>query len=292
MTNIPIFCPQIKLPRYVPLKKAVVKGLTFAVFPKKLRHRLKKHLNYKFGIGEKPYNAKNRQRMEQVQAAFFAATAEIDRRRYQIISVGSDCMSRTLPTFWGLKPRKKDGEKSFPFDLSANNITGMVQNLQNDFADFFEGIEWSKTFNCYLNVRQGSYYLHEKDLTDTPESLTLFRQRFERRIADFRAALQAELPVIFVFHYGEQLCCSRPEEFDSLYAVVKKLRGNRPTSWLVVDTSRSLKPEYSDVEYYIPDFLPGGYVWHTDSWRYTPEGIRFESEMMEKLLKLIRQYQL
>ena len=62
-------------------------------------------------------------------------------------------------------------------------------------------------------------------------------------------------------------------------------------SLFVIDTTQSLQPKFQDVEYYIPNFLPNDYVWSAEAYRYTKEGIRFESEMMQKLLKLVRLYQ-
>lgn len=292
MTEIPIFTLQNHpLPRYIKSKKFFIKLCTFAVFPKSLRKKLKGQLAYRLRIGAKPFSEKYKKQHQQVMAAFIDKCTSIDRTKYQIISLGSDCMSRTLPTFWGLKPRKKDGEKSFPFDLSGNNITGLKQNLKTDFADFFDGLVWSKDFNHYINIKKGCYYLHEEDLSDTPESVALFHQRFSERIDNFRAALKADKPIIFVFHYGEQLCCSTPDEVDGLYELVKELRGDKPMSFFIIDTTRTLKNVHKDALLYQPDFLPQDYVWHTDASRYTSEGIRFEHEMMEKLLTLVQQTQ-
>ena len=287
MSDIPMFEPQPQAPRCVKSKKLLIKLLTFAVFPKSLRKNLRQRLAWWLHIGAQPYNPKCQKLLAQAQEAFFRQCGEIDYNRYQIISLGSDCLSRTLPTFWRLKPRKKDGEKGYPFDLSANNITGMVRNLQSDFADFYNGLTWSNAFNCFLNTRSGSYYFHEDDLTDTPESVDLFKQRFDKRIQNFREALKADKPLIFVFHYGEPICYSQPQEFEALYNQIKKMRGNKPMRWLVVDTSHTLKPEHPDVEYYIPDFLPKGYVWHTDACRFSAQGIRFEQELATKLYRLI-----
>ncbi len=291
MTEIPLYELKVSPLRYIKTKKFLVKLLTFALFPKKFRKKVKKYLAYKLGIGEKPFSKKNKIKFEKSQQEFFKECAAIDWNKYQIISLGSSCLSRTLPTFWGLKPRKKDGEKSYPFDLCACNITGIMQNLQNDFAEYFDGLVWSKPFNHYVNVKKGIYYLHEDDLSDKPEDLETLHKRFKERINNFREALKSDKPIIFIFHYGDKLCCSYPEEFDALYTEIKKLRGDKPMSFFVVDTTQSLQPKFQDVEYYIPDFLPRDYVWHVEAYRYTKEGIRFESEMMQKLLKLVSLYQ-
>jgi len=291
MTDIPIYELKENPLRYIKAKKFLVKLLTFALFPKKFRKKAKKYFAYKLGIGEKPFSKKYQAEFEKVQQEFFKECDDIDRSKYQIISLGSSCLCRTLPTFWKLKPRKKDGEKSYPFDLCGNNITGQVQNLQNDFAEYFDGLVWSKPFNHYINIKKGIYYLHEDDLSDTPEDLDTIKRRFNERINNFREALKSDKPIIFIFHYGEKLSCCYPEEFDGLYAEIKKLRGNKPMSFFVVDTTQSLQPKFEDVEYYIPDFLPKNYVWSEEAFRYTKEGIRFENEMMHKLLKLVRRYQ-
>ena len=114
MTDIPIYELKENPLRYIKAKKFLVKLLTFALFPKKFRKKAKKYFAYKLGIGEKPFSKKYQAEFEKVQQEFFKECDDIDRSKYQIISLGSSCLCRTLPTFWKLKPRKKDGEKSYP----------------------------------------------------------------------------------------------------------------------------------------------------------------------------------
>ena len=43
---------------------------------------------------------------------------KIKNKEICIISLGCDCFPKTFTTIAGLKPRKKEGELSMPFDLS------------------------------------------------------------------------------------------------------------------------------------------------------------------------------
>lgn len=94
-----------KQPGYT-LKKHIVKFLTFWIFPEILRKYAARRLRWHFGIGTKPETLAERLNYQRhiKRARKEAATKNIFA--YRIVSLGSDCFSRTIPTLWGIKPRK------------------------------------------------------------------------------------------------------------------------------------------------------------------------------------------
>lgn len=125
-----------KQPGYI-LKKHIVKFLTFWIFPEILRKYAARRLRWRLGIGAQPETLAERLNYQRhiKQARKEAATKNIFA--YRIVSLGSDCFSRTIPTLWGVKPRKRQGEPGCPFDLSTNFLSGIVRNIEEDFANYF-----------------------------------------------------------------------------------------------------------------------------------------------------------
>ena len=63
---------------------------------------------------------------------------------YTIISLGLNCLPRTLLTRWGLKPSKKLGEPSMPFDLAVFDQLEVTHCIKTEFCDFFKGLKFER----------------------------------------------------------------------------------------------------------------------------------------------------
>ena len=110
--------------------------------------------------------------------------------KYKVISLGWNCMPRTLATHCLIKPSKGAGEKGMPFDLSANIPKTVAHFLKTDFADYFTG-SWSYDTgrNCWRNdPSNGVFYPHDKDCG--PDDLDRLQKRFAGRINNFKEAVQ------------------------------------------------------------------------------------------------------
>lgn len=112
------------------LKKHLVKILTFWIFPSVLRHQTKRRLRHLLGMGPAPETLWEKHVFEKRRQQFLDAQHEKNIYGYKIVSLGCDCFSRTIPTLWGIKPRKKQGEKGCPFDLSDNPLPAVVKYLE------------------------------------------------------------------------------------------------------------------------------------------------------------------
>ena len=63
---------------------------------------------------------------------------------YTIISLGPNCYPRTVLTRKGLMKRKKQGQKSYPFDLAwYHSAKYVTEFLLNDFENFFTDLRYS-----------------------------------------------------------------------------------------------------------------------------------------------------
>ena len=221
------------------------------------------------------------------------------RSQYKVISLGWNCLPRTLLTLWMLKPSKGAGEKSMPFDLIATPPTLAAHFLHNDFADYFDD-EWVyKTENGYKcwhgEVFKGVFFPHDPDCGPGEEGREKLRARLRKRIEAFREAMVFEGPVLFVFHKA-LLWDLRPidhktEDIELLCSEVARLRKGKPYKILVFACDHEDEcQQIAGAEFVRLKYPRADYIWHVD--RLTPEGIEFETDLVstcrcaiEKLLK-------
>lgn len=64
--------------------------------------------------------------------------------KYIIIPFGENCFPRTLTSINGIKPYRKEGELTCPFDQVFSLFTDNVDLFVNNFDDFFDNLELYK----------------------------------------------------------------------------------------------------------------------------------------------------
>ena len=61
---------------------------------------------------------------------------------FKIVCLGTYCLPRVITTVCNFKATKAQGEKTCPYDLAfCWNFEAILNNLDNEFSDFFSGIE-------------------------------------------------------------------------------------------------------------------------------------------------------
>lgn len=281
------------------LKKHLIKALTFWIFPKLLKKQAVGHLQYLFGLS----SAKPAPLLEQFiyrrTQRNFIKTHQIDNIfAYRIISLGTSCLPRTLPTQWGLKPRKNQGELGYPFDLSVNTLPAIVKYVSNNFSGYFDDLYYDNTLKVWKNRTDGTIYNH--DLDCSAEERNKFIERFNRRIDNFRQILEQDTkPAIFISHYNIDTF-NTTESLDKVYqmyaALYQKIsdkRQNRGFKMLIVDLSGKLKSNRLPPEIILCSYpyLPASYIWYQNDYRQTKIGLQFELSLAQTLFKLISQLQ-
>lgn len=273
-------------------KKYLIKILTFWIFPKVLRQKSKRWVRYWLGEGPKPETFLEKYHYLKTRENYLKKNQNKDIFSYRIISLGSDCFSRTIPTLWGLKPRKRQGEKGYPFDLSDHPLPAIVKYLENDFRDYFESLEFNEQLQYWLILKDGILYCHEDDCNkDSKETII---KRFSQRINNLRYILQEDnKPTLFISNFCPLLAPTDITEikhlYERLYAKIKELRQTRPFEFLIVDTSGKLKNiEFSKgINLLSCDFLPQPYVWHQPQYQYKKSGLKFELLFINKIEQLL-----
>lgn len=115
---------------------------------------------------------------------------------FKIVCLGTYCLPRVIATVCHFKATKASGEKTCPFDLAfCWNFDAILNDLDNEFIDFFNGIEYDdiknikvkdeicNIFTSKLNAKfwknddAGYIFNHEDGF-----SLEEFKDRYTKRI--------------------------------------------------------------------------------------------------------------
>lgn len=101
------------------------------------------------------------------------------KKNYHIIPMGTYCFARTATTFNKLKPRRKQGEKSCPFDLALYyNYDTILNLLDTEFKDFYKDMYFDKKRKWWCNDDLSVEMGHDSMLLELPE----FKARYDKRI--------------------------------------------------------------------------------------------------------------
>ena len=99
-------------------------------------------------------------------------------------------------TTGGVKPRKKYGELSLPFDLVAINEKNMSRILSNKFNDFFNDLvyEPDNTFAKWSNKKYNLNFNHDNTIKTKKE----FVARYQKRINNLFEILKSKKIILFI----------------------------------------------------------------------------------------------
>ncbi|MBQ4123683.1 hypothetical protein IJD44_08215 [bacterium] len=211
-------------------------------------------------------------------------------KKYEIVSLGTYCISRTVLTRQNLKPKKVQGELSCPFDLVIHNPKRITHYIKTDFDGYFDDLYFKKYSKCFLDFRNkgiwkkedDTWFFHDKDCKKDDKDKLI--KRVSSRIENFRKIMQNEKPIIFVQALKEE------EDIDNLYSVLRDIRGNKPFKLVIIDLKDVVKKEYSDISILKIPFPTLRYEKYWDRKKYynSKQGIAFEkhfTEMVETEIK-------
>lgn len=202
---------------------------------------------------------------------------------FTFVSLGWDCFSRTMPTWWNMKHTKAEGELSMPFDLAMHNIRSIIKILDNDFADFFDSIRFDAQTGNWYNDKYYSVYNHDQSCTTVDE----FTSRYINRINNFRNVVQNSNHVFFVYHDFADSDTEK-RHIKKLSKILSRLRGNKKFRLIVI----SAKPMRNNIKntsviYVKEPYID--YVWWNGE-RNTVLGNEYEVKVVKSISKICRKY--
>jgi hypothetical protein len=149
----------------------------------------------------------------------------VKKKRWKMISMGGNCWPRKLlKRQFGLS--KKNNYKSCPFDLCITPFTSLCSILENNFNNFFDGLEIVNTdYNAegdrttagpgfkVIKNKAGMIFNHESpshshlfregkndDFFYTKNNFKQLKIRYMKRITNFKNILKKNKNIIFVYN--------------------------------------------------------------------------------------------
>lgn len=216
-----------------------------------------------------------------------------DPKRVRHLSLGEDCLPRTLLTRWGLKPPSKLGEKSHPFDLAIHPLETVLKLLEDDFSGYLdpESIIFDEKLNICTIPTLGIHFNHEKGREYSENNFTKLIDTYKRRIDNFRLAVRDPSPIIFVTHIR------RPDEIhlpilSKICSELRRIRNGNYFELKIINTWAHLQKNSKSTE---PTLLPpevdsfdisypfSNYVWYNELHASSELGYLFERQLISSL---------
>ncbi|WP_084570364.1 hypothetical protein [Methylosinus sp. PW1] len=206
-----------------------------------------------------------------------------------IISLGYDCLPRTVSARWGLKRTRAFGEKSHPFDLAVTPIGCIADILSVKFEDFFDDLDFDVASNHVVSRNHGILFNHEIGNLWVDDDFRLFKQRYSKRIANFLSALSNGRKTLFVIHLRQPLDAVLLDEIERIYIAAQSIGSNEKALLCIASEGVHLsRTPIAGLSICDVSDHPPGYEW----WNYchfvSTHGLAFEKKIAITINSLVR----
>ena len=217
------------------------------------------------------------------------------KKTYEIVSLGVNCMPRTVLTRNGVKPSKLEGELSCPFDLVAHKLPNIIHYLKTDFDDYFDDLYFDIRKRNFLDFRKkgfwkkkdGTVFNHDKDCGINDRDKLI--KRFERRIENFYQLLNSNTPILFVLNLQ-----SNPECVKELFEILKVKC--KPSFRILIIDFKSLLEETAEEKIHllqlpmpIENYHNGMQGWNNKVFRNSDLGLYVEKCICQSTKKALKE---
>lgn len=201
---------------------------------------------------------------------------------YQIISLGSACMTRAFLAQANLISTKKTGRKSMIFDLMPNPTSAIIKCLRDNFDSYFDDFAFeylaSHHQSYWHNKKYDVYYVHDRDCKN---NFNKFKKRYQARINNFTEALYSSQFTYFI-HYPFGLE-DATEDINNLYKIIKDKREKKPFKLIIWDVLDNIKQELNPEISIIREFHPRKIAedwWNPEFWN--DDAIKWKENLIKK----------
>lgn len=219
-------------------------------------------------------------RCEQVFNRYYSENKKLNDGSYHLISLGENCFGRMTFSYWGLKPRKADGEKTMPFDISIHPLKTVNSLLETKFKSYFDDIEYDKEKQYWVNPQKNILFVH-----DLENDRKLFEERYRQRIQNLYEVIEDNKPCLFFCYRDGEVDAS---DINKLYEILNKLCAHKAFKLVYMVFNAPLPDGINkEIATYQQNY-PKGYR-HMDKFtKYTSAGLSFEQGVAEFTKKQIQ----
>lgn len=208
--------------------------------------------------------------------------------KYKIIPFGCYCLPRVITTINRLKPTRKHGEESFPFDLCFSDFNSNLHFLSSEFQDFFDNLTFDNKRKYWINEKYNLVFNHDH------LSLDEFKERYNKRIKNFYSALNNKSKYIYFVIATFQPITNL--QVKSFIDEINKYRNSMTYSIIIINQSTT-SIKYNDENVYSIDLtqdkcfdkINGKGLWAMNLKKMKSFNARFFNyKVNSKLSKIIR----
>lgn len=213
-------------------------------------------------------------------------------KKVEIVSLGVNCLPRTILTRGGVKPRKADGELSCPFDLVSHPFESIIYDLENDFKDYFSDLYFEVRKRNIFDFRKkglwkkkdGTKFFHDKDCKIG--DIIKLEKRIKHRIENFYSIIKSETPILFVLNIDKNA-----ELIPELVKILEKICINKKFKIAILDFNNIVNYKHEKIEILkIP--APNdtfGTTWNMKKYRNSELGKYVEKCICQFITNIIKQ---
>ena len=211
--------------------------------------------------------------------------------QYKLVSLGSHCLPRTIPTRWGLKYPKSMGELSHPFDLSVHLYETICQVINNDFEDYLNPSFLQHDINKIpVHTKYDVYFNHERGDDFVENNYLKLIEKYRARINNFYKDI-ASSPILFLYvnHKKENIFPSKlaqivQNKFADVHHKFLYINTGQPN----FDTQKGVLPK-NMIAKHIP-YPDGEYIWHHHQYYISKAGKHFELAIVNSIKQAVTNY--
>lgn len=207
----------------------------------------------------------------------------------QIISLGMDCIPRTILTRGGVKKNREQGALSCPLDLVLTSYESICEMIKEDFQDFtnrdYLKLESTGTIT---NTKYNVEFVHESEnrrmiLDFCRKNFQRLVERYDQRVKNFYhyidQCVEQEAHIIFVVKHNEhphELKAILQEKFPKLnfLLVALNIDFEGAKQMETIEIEKSIDQE--GIAAYNFNFPGTDYIWHDQEHYNTEAGKTFE----------------
>lgn len=211
---------------------------------------------------------------------------DFNSENINILSLGENCIGRTLPSRWLLIKNKDSGRLSYPFDLAVHYGNSMLQVLKDDFADYVneEFLYFCEISKCWKHKKYLIVFNHDMDISSS--DINKLISRYTERIKNFKKTLKEEGKKTYFIYSAFK---SDFADFIELEEVLKNFTNN---FHIIVLDHRNIQIsdiKNENISIISSPFPSNNYIWHDFRHYLTKEGIEFERKCINDIVNIINE---